>query len=592
MKHNRWFKISALLIAASIILAACAPAATPTTAPTQAVAPTTAPTQAVAPTTAPTTAATEAPTTAPTAATGKVTIIIGTTDTVASLDPADAYAVHDWELIKNISDGLLRWKPGEVTLEPDLATAMPTISSDGLVYTMTLKDNIKFGDGTPLDATTYASQLNRLLTIGPTCPNDVADSLAVPFLKSITAPDAKTMVFTLKVPVAFFSQILASPPYVASDPKTFKADACNLFPTAPIYGTGPYYISSYTQKEQTVLDKNPYYTGDLKPQADEIIVKEYSDPNTMSLAVQSGEIDVAWRIFSPEQLTPLKAVSGITVASVNGGGIRFLVINHTMAPTNDPNVDKAIASAIDRNAIVDTVYGGNVDPLFSMVPPGFLGANEAFDTTYASPNLDAAKKFLEASGYSASKPLKLDVWYPPEHYGASTVAAMQLIKTQLEATGEIQVNLQAQEWSTYVTNLTGGKTYPVGILGWFFDYPDSSNYLDPFVYNKGEGTNITVPKSGSAYGEPITNTFGTDATKLVGLLNQADVELDAAKRTKEYQDAQQTAADMVLTIPLYFVTEHITYRANIKGSSDFATPESLNIGPNLEFNYSTISKTP
>ena len=59
---------------------------------------------------------------------------------------------------------------------------------------------------------------------------------------------------------------------------------------------------------------------------------------------------------------------------------------------------------------------------------------------YASPNLDAAKKFLEASGYSASNPLKLDVWYPPEHYGASTVAAMELIKTQLEATGEIQVN--------------------------------------------------------------------------------------------------------------------------------------------------------
>ncbi len=592
MKHNRWFQISALLIIASIIFTACAPAATPTTAPTQAVAPTTAPTQAVPPTTAPTAAVTEAATAAPTAATAKTTIIIGTTDTVASLDPADAYAIHDWELIKNISDGLLRWKPGELTLEPDLATDLPKISSDGLVYTMTLKDNIKFGDGTPLDATTYASQLNRLLTIGPTCPNDVADSLAVPFLKSITAPDAKTMVFTLKVPVAFFAQILASPPYVASDPKTFTATACNLFPPAPIYGTGPYYISSYTQKEQTVLDKNPYYTGSPAPQADEIIVKEYSDPNTMSLAVQSGEIDVAWRIFSPEQLTPLKAVSGITVGSIDGGGIRFLVINHTMAPTDDPNVDKAIASAIDRNAIVDTVYGGNVSPLYSMLPPGFLGANEAFDTTYASPNLDAAKKFLEASGYSASKPLALDVWYPPEHYGASTVAAMQLIKTQLEATGEIKVNLQAQEWSTYVTNLTGGKAYPVGILGWFFDYPDSSNYLDPFVYNKGEGTNVTVPQTGSAYGVPITNTFGTDATKLVQLLNQADVELDQAKRTTEYQDAQQTSADMVLTVPLYFVTEHITFRSNIKGSSDFATPGTLNIGPNLEFNYSTISKTP
>ncbi len=183
-------------------------------------------------------------------------------------------------------------------------------------------------------------------------------------------------------------------------------------------------------------------------------------PNTMSLAIQNGEIDVAWRQFSPEQLTPLKAISGLTVGTVPGGSIRYLILNHTMAPTDDPNVDKAIAAAIDRNEIADTVYGGNVSPLYSMVPPGFLGATEAFDTMYASPDLDAAKKFLEASGYTADNPLKLEMWYPPEHYGASTAAWMELIKKQLEATGEIQVTLQAQEWSTYVTALTRVNLIP------------------------------------------------------------------------------------------------------------------------------------
>jgi peptide/nickel transport system substrate-binding protein len=595
MKSNRLLKVFGVVIVAVMILTACAPAATSTTVPpTQAAAPTTPPTQAAAPTTPPTQAAapTTAPTTAPTVAAGKTTIIIGTTDKIASLDPADAYAVHDWETIMNVNDGLLRYKPGVTDLEPVLATALPTISSDGLTYTFTLKDGIKFADGTPLDATSYAAQLNRLLTIGPSCPNDVADSLAVPFVKSIEAPDAKTIVFTLKSPVAFFSQILAVSPYFTADPNIFPADQCVLFPPAPIYGTGPWYISQYNASEQMVFEPNPYYTGDLKPQVDQIIVKYYSDPNTMALAVQSGEIDVAWRILSPEQLTPLRSVSGLTVGDINGGGIRFLVINHTMAPTNDPNVDKAIASAIDRNAIVDTVYGGNVSPLYSMVPPGFIGANEAFDTTYTSPNLDAAKKYLEASGYSASNPLKLDVWYPPEHYGASTVAAMQLIKTQLEATGEIQVNLQAQEWSTYITALVQGKSYPVGILGWFFDYPDSSNYLDPFVYNRGEGTNVTVPQEGSTYGVPITGTFETDATNLVNLLNQADVETDLTKRADLYQQAQQVAADMVLTVPLYFVSEHLVYRSNIHGSSSYAAAETLNVGPTIELNYSLLSKTP
>jgi peptide/nickel transport system substrate-binding protein len=312
----------------------------------------------------------------------------------------------------------------------------------------------------------------------------------------------------------------------------------------------------------------------------------------MSLAVQSGEVDVAWRFLSSDQITALKKVTGLTVGTVPGGSIRYLIINHTMKPTDDPNVDMAIASAIDRNAIVDTVFQGTVDPLYSMVPPGYLGAAETFDKVYASPNLDAAKKYLEASGYSASNPLKLDVWYPPEHYGASTVAAMQLVKTQLEATGEIQVNLQAQEWSTYVPALTGGKAYPVGILGWFFDYPDSSNYLDPFVYNKGEGTNVTIPATGSSYGTPITGPFGTDATNLVNLLNQADVETDLTKRADLYTQAQQLSADMVLTVPLYFVAEHVVYRSNIKGSSAFAAPENLNIGPTIEFFYSLLTKTP
>ena len=228
-----------------------------------------------------------------------------------------------------------------------------------------------------------------------------------------------------------------------------------------------------------VFKPNPYYTGDLKPQAKQVIVRFYSDPNTMALAVQSGEIDVAWRFFSPDQLTPLKSVPALTVGTINGGAIRYLVLNHTMKPFDDPNVVKAIASAVDRNEIADTVYGGQVNPLYSMVPPGFLGATEAFDTMYSAPNLDAAKKFLEASGYSATNPVKIELWYPPEHYGASTAAWMQVIKKQLEATGEMQVTLQAQEWSTYVPALTGGKSYGAGVLGWFFDYPDSVQLPGP-----------------------------------------------------------------------------------------------------------------
>jgi peptide/nickel transport system substrate-binding protein len=574
MNRQRWFVLAALIMVASMILSACGSTPTATAAPV---------TSAPAATVAPATAA-PVPTTA---ASNPDTIIIGTTDKVASLDAADAYATHDWEVIKNISDGLLTWKPGTTDLVPDLATDMGTISADGLTYTFTLKDGIKFGDGTLLDATTYVAQLNRLLTIGPKCPNDVADTLAVPYVKSITAPDAKTIVFKLTTPIAFFPQILAGAPYTATDPKTFPADKCVLNPTAPIYGVGAWFISQYDQDTQMVLEPNPYYTGDLKPTAKKIIVRFYSDANTMALAVQSGEIDVAWRILSPDQLSALKKVSGLTVGTINGGAIRYLILNHTQKPFDDPNVDKAIAASIDRNAIADTVYAGQVNPLYSQVPPGFLGASEAFDTMYSAPNLDQAKKFLEASGYSATNPVKLELWYPPEHYGASTAAWMQLIKTQLEATGEIQVDLKAQEWSTYAPALTGGKAYGAGVLGWFFDYPDASNYLDPFVFNRGEGTNVTIPATGSLTGTPIN----AKAKQLVELLNKADVETDLTKRADLYKQAQDLYADLVVTVPLFYQAEHVVYQSYIKGSANYASPDTLNIGPNILFYYSLITKS-
>jgi peptide/nickel transport system substrate-binding protein len=571
MKHTRWFQISTILIAASMILAACA-TSTPTAAPTQAVAPTTAPT--------------EAPTQA---TTGADTIIIGTTDTISSFDPADAYATRDWEVIRNIDEGLLQWEAGSGDkLEPGSATGMPVVSDDGLTYTFTLRDGIKFGDGTDLTAQMYADSINRVLTIGPDCPNGVADALVTPYLASVEAPDAKTVVFHLKQPVAYFLQLVATAPYRPADPNIFPADQCVLYPDAPIYGTGPWFVSQFIPDQQIVFEPNPYYTGNYPAQVKQVIVRFFSDPQTEALAIQNGEIDIAWRYLGGELISQLKGVSGLNVGTINGGSIRYLILNHTMAPMDDPNVVKAIASAVDRNDISDTVFGGEVNPIYSMVPPGFLGANEAFDTMYASPNMDAAKSFLEASGYSESNPLEFELWYPPEHYGTQTAAWVQVIQKELEATGMIKVTLQSQEWSTYVTACTGGEAYAACVLGWFYDYPDASNYLEPFIYNGGQGTNVSPSEAGTDYGVPINDK----AQQLVDLMNQSDVETDLTKRAQLLQQAQEVYADLVVTLPLFLNPEYVVYRDNIHGMDSHPSPDTLNIGGTIEFDYSVLTKTP
>jgi peptide/nickel transport system substrate-binding protein len=517
------------------------------------------------------------------------TIIIGTTDTISSLDPADAYAVHDWELIKNTGEGLLKWAPGTAELDLGLATDFPEISDDGLTYTFTLRDGITFSDGTELTGSMYAEQVSRLLTIGSgdTCPNNVAGALAAPYVESIEAPDDQTVVFNLLAPVAYFPQLLASAAYIPSHPDTFPLEECVLFPEGPIHGVGPWYITEYTQNEQTVLEPNPNYNGTLTPKVDQIIIRYFSDPQTMALAAQNGEIDVAWRILGPELSAQMEDVEGLTVGTVAGGSIRYLIINHTMEPFDDANVRKAVAAAVDRDEISDVVYGGQVEPLYSQVPPGFLGASEAFDDLYASPDVDAALGFLAESGYDESNPLEMTLWYPPEHYGANTAEWMGVIEQQLEATGAINVTLEAQEWSTYVTALTGGNEYPAGVLGWFFDYPDPSNYLEPFVYNGGNGTNVAPAVEGSPFGEPIDD----QSAELLELLQQGAGQTDQDARAAVYEQVQQIYADLVVTLPLFFEAEHVVYPGHISGDSAFASPETLNIGPTIEFNYSTLSRT-
>ena len=250
------------------------------------------------------------------------TIIIGTTDEVNSLDASDAYSTHDWEIIKNTGMALLSYTPGTSELVPGAAAEMPTVSEDGKIYTFTLKEGLKFADGTPVTAQNYVDAWDRLNTL-----EGQVSGLVQLYVESVEAVDDLTVAYNLIDSFGFFPALAATAPFVVTNPATFLADEIVQFPEI-VDGIGAYRMVSHTPGEQMVLEANPEYLGEA-PLIPKVIIKYFADPTTMSNAIESGEIDVAWRVLGPVEAIRLMDVEGVIVDKVDAPALRYMVFNHT-----------------------------------------------------------------------------------------------------------------------------------------------------------------------------------------------------------------------------------------------------------------------
>ena len=249
------------------------------------------------------------------------TIIIGTTDKIASLDPADSYSTHDWEIIKNTGMPLLMYEPGTINIVPGAAAEMPVVSEDGKTYTFTLKDGLKFADGTPVTSADYVRAWQRFSLEGQ------VSGLVQLYVADVTAPDEKTVVYTLKDSFGFFPALAATAPFVVSNPAIFPTDEIVTFPET-LDGIGAYRMVSHTPGEQMVLEANPNYLG-TPPNIKNVIIRYFADPATLANAVEKGEIDIAWRVLGPVEAVRLQSVEGLNVITVDAPSLRYMVFNHT-----------------------------------------------------------------------------------------------------------------------------------------------------------------------------------------------------------------------------------------------------------------------
>ncbi|MCW2766966.1 MAG: oppA [Nocardioides sp.] len=487
--------------------------------------------------------------------------ILGTTDSVTALDPAGSYDLGSSTLEYNLYQTLLTVPANSTEIVGDAAKSCAY--DDPQTLTCTLNQGLKFSNGDALTSSDVKYSFERAIKIQD------ANGAAIYLLGSITdtakdgtvtlnnnaieTPDEQTVVFHLDHPDTTFQYVLTYPGAAAIvDEDVFPAD--KKLSDEQVTGSGPYALSQYKAGEQAVLELNANYAGTNTGQAAQVFVKYYSEPSALKLAVENGEVDVAWRSLSPPDIKDLKSNGDVTVATGKGSEIRYWVWKVDGPVGKQPAVRQAAAQLVDREAIAQNAYDGTVDPLYSIVPPGYAGQKNSFQEAYGAPDPAKAKKTLDDAGITT--PVELTVGWTPTHYGPSTEDEANEVKRQLEAGGLFKVTLKSTEWEQYQTIYKEGA-YDLFILGWFPDYPDTDDYLSPFVVDGGFFQN--------GYKNP-------EANRLVSDEQGTD---DQAKREQIFGQLQDIAARDVPFIPSWVGQNVGVYGAGIKGVEDTLDPSFI-----------------
>ena len=471
---------------------------------------------------------------------GAESISVGTTDVITSLDPAGSYDNGSFAVQNQVFPFLLNSPYGSPDVAPDIAqSAEFTAPSE---YTVKLKEGLTFANGHALTASDVKFSFDRQLAIAdPNGPSSLLYNL-----DSLEAPDDLTVVFKLKSENdQTFPQILSSPVGPIVDEEVFSAT--EITPADKIVSekafAGQYLITDYTENELIRYEAFDGYKGLLEPAVTKVVTAQYfTEETSLKLAVQQGDVDVAFRSLSPTDLADLAKDDKVKVHEGPGGEIRYIVFNFATQPFGTDTADadpakalavrQAVAHLLDRDKLSEEIYQGSFAPLFSYVPEGLTGAAEPLKELYGDgnggPDADKAAKALSDAGVAT--PVKLNLQYSPDHYGNSSDEEYAMVEAQLEATGLFDITLQSTLWDVYSTERRE-DVYPAYQLGWFPDYSDADNYLSPFF----------LPEN--FLGNHYEND---DATKAI--LGQAS-EPDEAKRVALIEEAQRIVAEDLSTLP-------------------------------------------
>lgn len=304
---------------------------------------------------------------------------------LGQFNPAAGYAANG---VSPIYEGLLAPRAADDNqlpdLEPALAAAPPEVSSDGKTWTVKLRGDIPFSDGTALDSGDVAAIYRNVMD--PATGSPIADDYTV--IDRIDTPDDLTVVFHLKEPVGGFASrlLLGIPPSEKITPGPATESPLNTDPV----GTGPYRLDRLDPGEATLV-ANDSYRGE-KPQVNTLVLRSVSDENSRAQQLLSGDIQGA--ALPPHSAKSIGEGSELALTVVRSADWRAVSFPADNPATDDPAMRMAINAALDREAMVDQVLAGFGEPALSPFSSEYGLAGGQF------PSLPAAEDGLRAAGWA------------------------------------------------------------------------------------------------------------------------------------------------------------------------------------------------
>ncbi|MCZ7461589.1 ABC transporter substrate-binding protein [Streptomyces sp. WMMC940] len=483
---------------------------------------------------------------------GAQPIVVGTMSAPSTLDPAAAWD-SSWELYRNVFQTLLSFPTGSTTPQPDAAEKCKFTNPANTAFQCTLREGLTFSNGHPLDAAAVKHSIDRIQKIDvDSGPNGLLGSL-----REVKQDDERTVTFHLTKPDATFPFILATPAMSLVDPAEYPAD--KLREDGKLTGSGPYVLESYQEGSKAELKKNTRYNGFADRKNDAVTIRYFKRSEAMVAALKSRDIDATYLGLTAEEVADLqekkKANEGLQIVESPGVDIRYLVFNPKDPSVREVEVRQAIAQLIDRGELINKVYRGTAEPLYSMVPKGIAGHATSFFDKYGDPSAAKARDILEEAGIET--PVRLDLWFTTDRYGSATASEFAEIKRQLEQSKLFEVSIQGKPWKDFQEGYQKGS-YPVFGRGWFPDFPDPDNFIAPFVGKE----NVL----GTPYESPeITQQ----------LLPQTRQLSDRGAVSKKFERAQAILVEDVRLLPLWQGKINIASREEIAGSERALDPQMI-----------------